>query len=105
MRGKYPDRIRSLPKYGGRFDAHRLAADGADVLFASYPAGTTIDVHTHDTDNYGIITRGELQLTVAGETNRFGIGDWYHVAAGTPHSAAFDVDTDEIEFWFAVESH
>lgn len=103
MSGKYPDRIRSLPAYDGRFDAHRLAADGADVLFASYPAGTSIDTHTHDTDNYGVITRGELRLTLHGETRRFGVGDWYHVPAGAPHSATFDVDTDEIEFWFAGE--
>jgi hypothetical protein len=39
MHGLYPERIRQLPAYGGRFDAHRLVAEGAEVLLASYPAG------------------------------------------------------------------
>lgn len=104
MAGKYPDRIKTLPVYDGRFDAHKLAADGADVLFASYPAGTEIPPHTHDTDNYGVITRGELLLTMNGKTSRHGVGDWYHVPANVEHAAEFLVETDEIEFWFEPQS-
>ena len=100
MPGKYPDKIKSLPLYDGRFDAYKLEAAGSDVLFASYPAGTSIPAHTHETDNYGVITRGELILTMAGEVKRFKVGDWYHVPANTEHAAAFEVETDEIEFWF-----
>jgi quercetin dioxygenase-like cupin family protein len=102
MPGKYPDRIRSLPPYDGRFDAHKLAAAAADVLFASYPAGTSIPPHTHDTDNHGVIIRGELILHMNGATSRYGVGDWYHVPAHAEHAAEFEVDTDEIEFWFAA---
>ncbi len=100
MPGQYPDRIRQLPLYDGRFDAYKLAADGADVLFASYAAGTRIPPHVHDTDNYGVITRGELILTQNGVTTHHGPGDWYHVAAHVEHEARFDVATDEVEFWF-----
>jgi quercetin dioxygenase-like cupin family protein len=83
-----------------RFDAYKLKADGADVLFASYPAGTSIPTHTHDTDNYGVVTRGEIILTVGDQTTRIGVGQWYHVPPHAPHSADFDEQTDEIEFWF-----
>lgn len=100
MAGKYPERFKELPLYDGRFDAYKLAANGSDVLFANYPARTTIPPHTHDTDNYGVITRGELILTMGGVVTRYGPGDWYHVPAGQEHSAAFEVETDEIEFWF-----
>lgn len=103
MSGQYPDRIRQLPLFDGRFDAYKLAAQGADVLFASYPAGTSIPAHIHDSDNYGVITRGELILTKSGATQRFGVGDWYHVPAHEEHEARFDVATDEIEFWFSVD--
>ena len=41
MPGSYPDKIKRLPLYDGRFDAHRLEAKDCDVLFASYPAGTS----------------------------------------------------------------
>ena len=104
MPGKYPERIKSLPLYDGRFDAYKLTAHGADVLFASYPAGTFIPEHQHDTDNYGVITRGELILEMAGETTRYGAGDWYHVPANAVHAARFETDTDEIEFWFGKDS-
>lgn len=103
MPGLYPKKIKSLPLYDGRFDAHKLQAEGADVLFASYPPGTEIDTHSHDTDNYGVITRGELLITLQGETQRISVGGWYHVPAGEPHSARFEVETDEIEFWFAAD--
>ena len=100
MPGNYPDRIKKLPLYDGRFDAYKLKAEGSDVLCASYPAGTSIPPHTHETDNYGVITRGELILTMNGETTRIGVGDWYHVPADTEHAADFEMETDEIEFWF-----
>jgi quercetin dioxygenase-like cupin family protein len=100
MAGQYPNKIKSLPLYDGRFDAYKLAAKDSEVLFASYPAGTSIPSHAHDTDNHGIITRGELLLTIKGEVIRVGVGEWYHVPAHIEHSAEFEIETDEIEFWF-----
>ena len=100
MAGSYPDKIKTLPVYDGRFDAYKLEARDSDVLFASYPSGTVIPEHSHETDNYGVITRGELILTIGGEVTRFGVGDWYHVPAGIMHAARFEQETDEIEFWF-----
>ncbi len=100
MSGSYPDRIKGLPLFDGRFDAYKLNAEGCDVLFASYPAGTSIPPHTHDTDNHGVITKGELRLTMGGETTTISVGEWYHVPAHVEHAAEFPVETDEIEFWF-----
>ncbi|MDP4487234.1 MULTISPECIES: cupin domain-containing protein [Pseudoalteromonas] len=100
MSGSYPAKIKKLPLYDGRFDAYKLEAKDSDVLFASYPAGTEIPPHTHDTDNYGVITKGELILTMDGKTEKIGLGQWYHVPAHVEHSARFEVETDEIEFWF-----
>lgn len=106
MAGEYPDRIKQLPLYDGRFDAYKMVAEkqNCSVLFASYPAGTSIPPHSHDTDNHGVITRGELILSVGGKIQRFGAGDWYCVPANIEHSAEFEVETDEIEFWFEPES-
>ncbi len=96
----YPEKIRQLPPYEGRFEAFRLASKNCDVLFASYPAGTRIEPHSHETENVGVITVGELLLTMDGETQVIKAGEWYHVPAGKTHAAEFLQDTAEIEFWF-----
>ena len=99
----YPDLINALPEYEGRFAARRLKAENCEVLFANYPAGTHIEAHRHDTENVGIITHGELLLTMNGETQRIGPGEWYHVPANAEHEAEFPTATAEIEFWFAAK--
>ena len=100
MNNHFPDRVRSLPPFGGPFDAYRLGADDCEVLFASYPAGTEIEPHTHPTENCGVITAGGLILIFAGHEYRYGPGDWYHLLPNQRHAARFEVDTSEIEFWF-----
>ncbi|NJO81224.1 MAG: cupin domain-containing protein [Cyanobacteria bacterium RM1_2_2] len=99
----FPEKIRSLERFSERFDAYRLAAAGGDVLFATYPAGTDIEPHTHETDNWGVIVRGEMHITMDGQIHHFKTGDWYHVPAGRVHAAHCDVITEEIEFWFTSE--
>ncbi len=96
----FPERLRDLPKFEGSFDAFKLTAGGCDVLMASYPAGTRLETHTHETYNVGVITQGAMMISVDGEERRYEIGDWYELAAGTPHSARTEEDTSEIEFWF-----
>lgn len=100
----FPDRIRMLPRYQGRFEAFQLAAEAVDVFMASYPAGTSIEPHTHDTENCGVITKGELILIVDDQEQRYGPGDWYHLPPHTVHAARFEVDTAEIEFWFKTDA-
>jgi quercetin dioxygenase-like cupin family protein len=96
----FPQLLRALPKFAGPFDAFRLEAKNCDVLLASYPAGTSIPAHHHLTENVGVITEGELILTLDGRESRYGPGQWYHVPALSVHAARFDKETSEIEFWF-----
>lgn len=99
----FPDRVRGLAPFEGPFDAFRLAAEGCEVLFASYPAGTHIEPHRHETENCGVVTEGVLLLTRGGREQRYGPGEWYHLSPGELHSARFEVDTSEIELWFRTD--
>jgi quercetin dioxygenase-like cupin family protein len=96
----FPQLLRNLPAFEGPFDAFKLEAKNCDVLFASYPQGTVIAPHHHDTDNVGVITQGELILITDGKETRYRPGDWYHVPVKRTHAARFEVETSEIEFWF-----
>jgi len=102
-KSELPKPISTLPAFAGPFDAYQLDAKNCKVLFASYPAGTVIDAHTHATENCGVITQGELFLTVDGHERRYRPGDWYHLQPGQLHAARFDEATSEIEFWFDVQ--
>ena len=98
----FPEKLRKLPKFDGPFDAFKLAAGDCDVLMASYPAGTALETHTHDTHNVGVITEGAMYITADGAERRYGVGEWYELAPNTPHSARTEENTSEIEFWFQV---
>ena len=74
----FPPLVRGLPRFTGPFDAFKLQANDCDVLFASYPAGTSIEAHHHETENVGVITQGELFLTLDGQEHRYGPGGWDH---------------------------
>ena len=94
------DGLKKLLSLEEDFEVVGEAADGCEVLFASYPAGTVIAGHSHETDNVGVITVGELILMVDGRETRYGAGEWDEVPRGTTHSARFEVATAEIELWF-----
>lgn len=96
----FPPEIEGLPSFDGPFDAYQLHARACEVLFATYPAGTSIAAHHHDTNNVGVITKGELTLTIDGVSTSYRPGEWYHVPANAEHSAVFATDSAEIEFWF-----
>lgn len=100
----FPDRINRLPPHDGGFSARRLMADGCQVLFASYPAAQRIPVHHHDTENVGVVTQGELFLTLHGVERSYRAGQWYHIPAVAAHAARFESATSIIEFWFTSEA-
>lgn len=99
----FPKILRELPVFEGPFGAYKLEAKNCDVLFAWYPAGTSTPVHSHKTENVGVITRGELILSLQGEETRYRTGEWYHIPAEASHAARFEVETLEIEFWFYTQ--
>ncbi|WP_036478503.1 cupin domain-containing protein [Myxosarcina sp. GI1] len=96
----FPDKIRTLPIFQGRFEANRLTTENVDIYFASYSQGTEIEAHQHNSDNHGVVTQGELILIVDGKEEYYSLGDWYHLKPHQVHAARFDRDTFIIEFWF-----
>lgn len=100
MKQHFPDKILSLPVFKGRFDANKLTTENVDIYFASYPQDTIIEPHKHDTNNYGVVTQGELILIIEDRERRYCLGEWYDLKPNQIHGARFEQDTSIIEFWF-----
>ena len=81
----YPQLVQNFPEFDGRFTARKLVAQNCDVLFATYPAGTIIDSHSHATEN----------------VERISAGDRYHVPTCKEHTAKF-LEDKRHEFWFSA---
>jgi len=96
----FPDKIQSLETFKCRFNAFKLPAEDCNVLFATYPAGSDIEPHQHDTANWGVVTHGLMYLTIDGEELTLKPGDWYSVPEDVVHSARCNIYTEMIEFWF-----
>lgn len=100
----FPKKILSLPTYEGSFSATELKTDCCNVIFASYEAGKTITTHSHNTDNDGVVLRGEMLLTMNNQDIKVGAGQWYNIPAHIKHAATFKKDTTIIEFWFKPDA-
>lgn len=96
----FPEKIRELAKHKCRFEATKLCAEKCEIFFATYPPGADIEPHSHTTDNYGVITKGEMTLIINGDAHTYKTGEWYHIPANAEHCAKCDVETEQIEFWF-----
>lgn len=98
----FPEKIQLLEKFSEHFDAYRLQTDKVDIYFAEYPAGKKIEPHSHDSENFGLVTLGCLELAAEGKTRNYRAGEWYHLPANTEHAATFAEDTAIIELWFKL---
>lgn len=101
---RFPQKIRDLTPHQCRFDAFKMMGEDCEIFFATYPAGADVEPHTHETENYGVVTKGEMTLTISGTPYTYKVGEWYHIPANAEHSAKCDVETEQIEFWFTPKA-
>ena len=65
------------------------AAGGGQVLVCrvNYDPGFGVPPHVHEhTEQVMVVTEGELELTVEGETRMLGVGDWAVINRGVEHA-------------------
>jgi quercetin dioxygenase-like cupin family protein len=43
--------------------------------------------HSHANEQLGLVLRGAITMTIAGEARRLGVGDTYVIPGGVPHGA------------------
>jgi len=63
-------------------------ADDHQVVFLDIEPIGLVAPHRH-AEQWGIMVEGEMELTIGGETRRYGPGDSYYIPAGVEHAARF----------------
>ena len=64
-----------------------LAGEQIMLNLVTIDPGAVVPEHSHSNEQAGYVTRGELILTIAGETRSLMPGDCYLAPANVPHGA------------------
>ena len=75
-----------------RFDEFASAARAqgfSEVLERDWPALAVLEEHVHPFAVQALVVRGEMWLTVDGQTRHLQPGDRFDVALGRPHSERY----------------
>lgn len=77
------------------FDDYAAAARArgyGQVLEREWPPGTVLDTHTHPFDAAALVVRGEMWLTVAGETRHLRPGQTFELDREVPHAERYGAE-------------
>lgn len=83
----FPDFVRGFPEPEGEvaLDAYLSVGDHGLVMFYEASDGdVVVPEHTHG-DQWGIVLRGTVRITIGDQMHECGRGDTYFVPAGVPH--------------------
>jgi len=87
----YPEMITALPRANIPFDGVRgwiAQSPARQVVFMDIQPIGSVTPPLHG-EQWGVVVEGEMELTIGGETRRYGPGDSYFIPAGVEHSATF----------------
>jgi quercetin dioxygenase-like cupin family protein len=87
----FPDFVMKLPEADIPFPGvqGRISqASNHQVLFLDIEPIGAVAPHSHG-EQWGIVVEGEMELTIGGQTQRYGPGDSYHIPANVEHAATF----------------
>jgi mannose-6-phosphate isomerase-like protein (cupin superfamily) len=85
----FPDFVRLLPEAPLDFEGlrgWRLSGDEGVVMFMAASDDVVVPTHHHDAQ-WGIVIKGEMELTIGNATRTYRAGDTHFIPAGLNHSA------------------
>lgn len=82
---------------GFEAEARRRGFD--EVIERAWPAGQVLDTHTHDFAVWAQVSRGEMWLTVGGETKHLLPGMQFALEAKVPHAERYG--SNGAAYWVA----
>ena len=87
----FPEFILNLPEADIPFPGVRgtiSQAPNHQIIFMDIDPIGRVASHRHG-EQWGIVVEGEMELTIAGVTQKYRAGDSYHIPANVEHAATF----------------
>lgn len=84
----FADFIKALPRPDSPIKMDARIVTGGQCMPMFYEIAESVDIpeHVHGAQ-WGVVLEGEMEMTIGGETRRYGKGDMYTVPDGVPHAA------------------
>jgi hypothetical protein len=86
------DGVMKSPADIAAFEAAARAAGFTDILDREWAPGQVVGEHTHPFDVQALVVRGELWLTVGGQTRHLSAGDRFDLARECPHTERYGAE-------------
>ena len=97
----FPEPVDNLPDADITFKGIKgklLQAENHQVVFMEIDAVGEIPPHSHGAQ-WGIVLKGEMSLTIEGNTKIYRKGDSYYIPADAVHSANFSAKVSAVDFF------
>lgn len=109
----FPEAIKnSLPRASSSVSSDLqgfvLNGEKSQVVFWEVKKGFSVEPHSHDHDEWGIIVSGYCILTVEGETKTYNAGEEFFIPGGKSHYCTMSDNYRSVDFfaspnWVASE--
>ena len=98
-----PDMITRLPEADLPFPStavktNVLQSEHGQLVFFQILKDVEIPAHSHKAQ-WGTVLEGEVEVTIGGETRKYGTGSSYYIPAGVVHSAKAPAGCKFIDFF------
>jgi quercetin dioxygenase-like cupin family protein len=83
------DAFGTIPSFSPVTGIHMRSLTGSQIMLnmVTIEPGAVVPIHSHENEQAGYVVRGELNLTIDGETRTLVPGDCYLAPANVPHGA------------------
>jgi quercetin dioxygenase-like cupin family protein len=98
----YPEVITQLPEADisiKGIKAYVLQGEKHQMVFFEMEPSTLVPEHNHDYDQWGMMIKGKMELTIEGDTRICKTGDEYVIPAHAKHHARFLIKSRVMDFF------
>jgi quercetin dioxygenase-like cupin family protein len=74
------------------FKAFLLAEGFPEPVLVERERNGFFDLHSHSFEVHALITHGQMEITIDGDSQLYGVGDAFHLTQGQVHSERYGSD-------------